>query len=148
MSEWDWMLNDTCKDISVIYVTAHRCAGGLKKLDLTRAPTPLTFRRVLQSTDTGLTFLLLFPENDPFLMPLTTRTCMEIQSTYSPRKPPRVPTGSRYWPKFEWKYKCTNTVDVYVLLPICIFSLPYVLTISLPYVFSPPISKVTNLYLR
>ena len=32
--EWDWLLNVTCNDISVIYrnyVTAHRCAGGLKK---------------------------------------------------------------------------------------------------------------------
>ena len=32
--EWDWLLNVTCNDISVIYVTAYRCAGGLKKLDL------------------------------------------------------------------------------------------------------------------
>ena len=31
MSEWDWLLNVTCNDISVIYVTAHRCTGGLKK---------------------------------------------------------------------------------------------------------------------
>ena len=28
--EWDWLLNVTCNDISVTYVTAHRCAGGLK----------------------------------------------------------------------------------------------------------------------
>ena len=35
MSEWDWLLKVTCNDISDIYVTAHRCAGGLKKkLDL------------------------------------------------------------------------------------------------------------------
>ena len=33
--EWDWLLNVTCNDISVIYVTAHLWAGGLKrKLDL------------------------------------------------------------------------------------------------------------------
>ena len=32
--EWDWLLNVTCNNISVIYMTAHRCAGGLKKLDL------------------------------------------------------------------------------------------------------------------
>ena len=33
--EWDWLFNVTRNDISVIYVTAHRCAGGLKKkLDL------------------------------------------------------------------------------------------------------------------
>ena len=31
----DWLFNVTWNDISVIYVTAHRCAGGLKKkLDL------------------------------------------------------------------------------------------------------------------
>ena len=32
-SEWDWLFNVTCNDISIIhvYVTAHRCAGGLKK---------------------------------------------------------------------------------------------------------------------
>ena len=31
----DWLLNVTFNDISVIYVTAHRCAGGRKKkLDL------------------------------------------------------------------------------------------------------------------
>ena len=36
MSEWvNWLFNVTINDISVIYVTAHRCAGGLKKkLDL------------------------------------------------------------------------------------------------------------------
>ena len=34
MSEWDWLLNVTCNDISVIYVTAHRCAGELKKFFL------------------------------------------------------------------------------------------------------------------
>ena len=34
MREWDWLLNVTCNVISVIYLTAHRCAGGLKKLNL------------------------------------------------------------------------------------------------------------------
>ena len=28
------LLNVTCNDISVIYVTAHRCAGGPKKKDV------------------------------------------------------------------------------------------------------------------
>ena len=32
---WNWLFNVTINDISVIYVTAHKCAGGLKKkLDL------------------------------------------------------------------------------------------------------------------
>ena len=30
----NWLVNVTINDISVIYVTAHRCAGELKKLDL------------------------------------------------------------------------------------------------------------------
>ena len=30
-SEWDRLLDVTCNFISVIYVTAHRCTGGLKK---------------------------------------------------------------------------------------------------------------------
>ena len=34
MGEVNWLFNVTINDISVIYVTAHRCAGGLKKLDL------------------------------------------------------------------------------------------------------------------
>ena len=35
VSEWvNWLFNVTINDISVIYVTAHRCAGGLKKLGL------------------------------------------------------------------------------------------------------------------
>ena len=34
LRDWDWLFNVTCNDISVIYVTAHRCAGGLKKLNL------------------------------------------------------------------------------------------------------------------
>ena len=33
-SQWDWLLNVTCNVISVIYVMAHRCPGGLKKLAL------------------------------------------------------------------------------------------------------------------
>ena len=31
MSDEDWLLNVTCHDISVIYVTTQRCTGGLKK---------------------------------------------------------------------------------------------------------------------
>ena len=34
VSEWVWLFNVTFNDISVIYVTANRCAGGLKKLNL------------------------------------------------------------------------------------------------------------------
>ena len=31
MMMMNWLFNVTINDISVIYVTAHRCAGGLKK---------------------------------------------------------------------------------------------------------------------
>ena len=34
INEVNWLLNVRINDISVIYVTAHGCAGGLKKLDL------------------------------------------------------------------------------------------------------------------
>ena len=43
----NWLFNVTINDISVIYVTVHRCAGGLKKkFDLRscsekRTPSPL-----------------------------------------------------------------------------------------------------------
>ena len=32
--EQNWLFNVTINDISVIYVTAHRCAGGWKKVNL------------------------------------------------------------------------------------------------------------------
>ena len=32
--ELNWLFNVTINDISVIYVTEHRCAGGPKKFDL------------------------------------------------------------------------------------------------------------------
>ena len=34
VGEVNWLFNVTMNDISVIYVTAHRCAGGQKKLGL------------------------------------------------------------------------------------------------------------------
>ena len=45
----NWLFNVTINDISVIYVTAHRCAGGLKNKfgPTVGLPTPYTFRRVL-----------------------------------------------------------------------------------------------------
>ena len=65
-----WLLKVTINDISVIHVTAHRCAGGLKKLDIRPTSTPSIFRSVSrcarQSNDTGSTFLRLFQENAPF----------------------------------------------------------------------------------
>ena len=68
VSEWDWLLNVTCNDISVIYVTAHRCAGRLKKeFDLWSGSQShrhfVGFFNVSRpSTNTGPPFLRLFWE--------------------------------------------------------------------------------------
>ena len=46
----NWLLNVTINDISVIYVTAIGCGGGMKKKEVGPTvvlPTPYTFRRVL-----------------------------------------------------------------------------------------------------
>ena len=58
----------TFNDIPVIYVTARRCAGGLKKLDLRSGSQRQTFLRVLQrvrpSIDKwGPTFVYGYSEN-------------------------------------------------------------------------------------
>ena len=37
----NWLFNVTINDISVIYVTAHRCAGGLKKQSHTKMKSGL-----------------------------------------------------------------------------------------------------------
>ena len=44
--EVNWLFNVTINDISVIYVTAHRCAGGLQ-LDIWSGSHAKKFRRVL-----------------------------------------------------------------------------------------------------
>ena len=57
----NWLFNViTINDISVIYVTAHRCAGGLKKLDLRSGSQRHRHfvYRARPSTYTGPTFLL------------------------------------------------------------------------------------------
>ena len=63
------LLNVTFNDISVIYMTAHRCQANWRSWTYGRNSTPLTFRRVLKraspSTDTGPTFLRLLQKKTP-----------------------------------------------------------------------------------
>ena len=65
--EVNWLFNVTINDISVIYVTAHRCAGGLeKKLDLRSGSQ--RHRRARPSTDTGPSFLYGDSDTPPHLV--------------------------------------------------------------------------------
>ena len=71
VSEWDWLINVTCNDISVKYVTAHRWACGLKKkLDLRsdsqRHRHFLRFFNVpVQAATRGKPFYMIIPRNCP-----------------------------------------------------------------------------------
>ena len=67
------LFNVTINDISVIYVTAHRCAGGLKKFDLRlnsqRHRHFVGFFNVARtSTDTGPPFLYGDSDTPPHLV--------------------------------------------------------------------------------
>ena len=68
----DWLINITCNDISVIYLTAHRCAGGLKKkFDLRSIFQPQRhfvgfFNVLVQSPTRDRPFLRLRPIYSPF----------------------------------------------------------------------------------
>ena len=67
-SVWDLLLNVTCKDISVIYVTAHRCAGGLKKFDLqsgSHRHFVWLFNLPVQAPTPGLPFYTVIPRKRP-----------------------------------------------------------------------------------
>ena len=70
--EFDWLFNITCNDIiSVIYVTAHRCAGGMKKkFDLRSGSHSnrhfVGFSNVsVQAPTQGHPFYTLLPRNHP-----------------------------------------------------------------------------------
>ena len=66
----NWLFNVTINDISVIYVTAHRCAGGLKKnLDLRSGSQRHRhfvgfFNFPVLAPDTGPTFLYIYGDSD------------------------------------------------------------------------------------
>ena len=68
------LFNVTINNISVIYVTAHRCAGGLKnKLDIRSGSQPHRnfvgfFKLPVPSTDTGPPFSYGYSEKPPDLV--------------------------------------------------------------------------------
>ena len=70
--EVNWLFNITINDISVIYVTAHRCAGGLKKkLDLRSGSQRHShfvgfFNVPVQAPTRGHPFYTVIPRNRPF----------------------------------------------------------------------------------
>ena len=85
-SSVDWLLNVTIKDISAVYGTAHRFAGGLKKkLDLRSGSQRhrhfVGFFNVPVQARTWDHPLQLFRVTAPFQSPFTTR--MGIRRTYS-----------------------------------------------------------------
>ena len=97
MSEWDWLLNVTCNDISVLYVTSHRYAGGLKKkldlrLESQRHRHSIGFFNVpVQASTLGQLFKRFFWETALFQPLFTTR--MWIRRAYSHLKRPGSPRG-------------------------------------------------------
>ena len=78
LGEWDWFLNVTCNDNSVIYVTAQRSAGGLKKLNL-RSGSQRHWHFVgfvnvpVQAPTRGHPFYTVIQRNRPIYSPFTTR---------------------------------------------------------------------------
>ena len=104
VSEWererererDWLLNVTINNILLIYVTAQRCGGGLKKLDLRSGfechrHFVVFFDVPFQGLTLGPTFLHLFGETAPFQSPFTTRT--GIRRIFSHLTPLGSPKG-------------------------------------------------------
>ena len=92
---WDWLLNVTCNDISVIYVMAHRCTGGPKKFDIRsgskrhRYFVGFFYIPVYGlGTDTGPTFLYGYSWKSPHWVAFY--DTLRIH----PRLNPRVSTGS------------------------------------------------------
>ena len=69
VSEWDCLLNVTCNDISVIYVTAHRCAGELKNKLYLRSGSQRhrhfvgLFNVLVQAPTRGQPFYTVIPRN-------------------------------------------------------------------------------------
>ena len=79
VSEWDWLFNVTLNDILVIYVTAHRCASGLKKKLNLRSGSQRHrhfvgfFNVPVQAPTRGYPFYTVIPRNRPIWSPFTTR---------------------------------------------------------------------------
>ena len=62
-----WLLNVAVNDMSAMYVTTHRCVGGMKSLTYGWALTFYTFDMfpccIRPSTDVESPFIRLFPKN-------------------------------------------------------------------------------------
>ena len=87
--EVNWLFNATINDISVIYVTAHRWAGGLKKLDLRLGSQ--RHRHFVGFFNMPVQALIrLFLETAPFSRLL--RHAGDTEDTFS-TKPPGSPRG-------------------------------------------------------
>ena len=77
--EVNWLFNVTINDISVIYVTAHRYAAGLKKkLDLQSGSQRYRhfvgiLKVLVQAPTRGQPFYTVIPRNRPIKSPFTTR---------------------------------------------------------------------------
>ena len=93
------LLNVTIYDISVIYVTAHICAGGLKKKLYLRSGSQRHrhfvgfFNVPVQAPTRGHPFYTVIPRNRPILAPFT--ITLRIRRTHS-RLNPRALTGALY----------------------------------------------------
>ena len=102
-SEWDWLLNVTCNDISVIYITAHRCTGGLKKLDLQSGSQ--RYRHFVGSLTCpskhrhGANLFMVIPRNRPILVAFydTHGDTEDTFSTKPPLPPPRDTVGKIFF---------------------------------------------------
>ena len=72
--EVNWLFKVTIKDISVIYMTAHRCAGGLKKELYLRSGSQRHrhfvgfFNVPVQAPTLGQPFIYIFSEKPPHLV--------------------------------------------------------------------------------
>ena len=92
--ELNWLFNVTINDISVIYVTAHGCASGLKKkLDLRSGSQRhrhfVGFFNV--PTDTDHPFYTVIPTHRPHLVAFY--DTLGIRRTHSRIKPPASSRG-------------------------------------------------------
>ena len=90
------LFNVTINDISVIYVTAHRCAGGMKKLDLRSGSQRHRhfagfFNVPVLAPTRDHPFNTVIPTHHPIKSPFT--ITLGIRRTHSRLNPPPPPPG-------------------------------------------------------
>ena len=120
----DCSLKVTCND-SVIYVTAHRCAGGLKeKLNLRSASSRhrhfVGFLNVPHQAPTrGHPFYTVIPRNRPIYSPFTTRW---RHGRHILDLTPRSSGGELCWKKnsgAQWDRASNLLINVQLLYALC-----------------------------